>query len=174
MFEKCSNAAPIILKHHIIMPDVQTKFSGKKRKAPIPSKRMKAWTIIIPPVHTDICFSVNGEIPSLLTVTFRQCNSGVIFGYSLLTTDSHYLRLTEAFKNSYCLHQRFCGHIIYLTMRIHYKVLNFPVSSVFSEYILHNPWIWWYNISLSFTDNTDRISVYVKIKEKPYYSDPLK
>jgi len=24
------------------MPDVQTKFSGKKRKAPIPSKRMKA------------------------------------------------------------------------------------------------------------------------------------
>ena len=89
------------------MPYVQTRLSSKKRKAPIPSKRMKAWTIIIPPVHTDICFSVNGEIPSLLTVTFRQCNSGVIFGYSLLTTDSHYLRLTEAFKNSYCLHQRF-------------------------------------------------------------------
>ena len=37
----------------------------------------------------------------------------------------------SAFPCNYSLHQRFCGHIIYLTMRIHYKVTKFTVSSIF-------------------------------------------
>lgn len=49
-------------------------------------------------LHTIICFSSNGEIPSPLTVCFQQRNSGVIFGYSLLTAGSHCLRLTGSLQ----------------------------------------------------------------------------
>ena len=59
------------------------------------------------------------------------CNSGVIF-----TAFTHHRAHTlpgslSAFPCNYSLHQRFCGHIIYLTMRIHYKVTKFTVSSIF-------------------------------------------
>ena len=105
------------------MPDVQTKFSGKKRKAPIPSKRMKAWTIIIPPVHTDICFSVNGEIPSLLTVTFRQCNSGVIFSAFLLAAGSHRPCFALPFRKA-LLSPSQSFWFKHIKLFVHYTILN--------------------------------------------------
>lgn len=58
-------------------------------------------------LHTIICLSRNGEIPSPLTVFFQPRNSGVMFRDSLLAAGSHCLRLTGAFRNSYCLRLRF-------------------------------------------------------------------
>lgn len=58
-------------------------------------------------LHTIICLSFNGEIPSPLTVYFQPRNSGVMFRDLLLAVDSHCLHLTEAFRNSYCLRLRF-------------------------------------------------------------------
>ena len=95
-------------------------------------------TFAIPPVTLyghplPIHESFNGDFRQLLPVCTRlqSCNSGVIF-----TAFTHHRAHTlpgslSAFPCNYSLHQRFCGHIIYLTMRIHYKVTKFTVSSIF-------------------------------------------
>ena len=80
------------------------------------------------PIHE----SFNGDFRQLLSAyRLQSCNSGVIFT-AFTCCQAHTLPDSlSAFICNYSLHQRFCGHIIYLTMLIHYKVTKFTVSSIF-------------------------------------------